>query len=721
MLAAFFLAFQIDGDYFNASTLETVEWRRLFLVAAFVFFAVLVSAYRLKCLFDDFGYTIAYPQALRGFTISALVSVVFFNIFGQLVARSSYFRRSEISSSSVILITGYERLLAALISGLAALIGALFLYGQVVIDWMGGGAAFARLLVGVTLVLVCAITFGLRGDARQSIVTFVRQIQFLTVARVALLSLAIQACMLAAYLAAVWAFVPGSPSGETIAALTIVMFAASLPISPSGWGVRELSAVLALATIGVPAASAFGVALSIGLSSVLVFSTLWLLTSGFDHRKKHTNSNEESNSDSSEDNYNKILARIIVFFATIYIGFQVRVPVELGFVNVNLVDAIAIVGLIYISIVFPKEIISNKIFLCFLSLISFVIAFALINGFMRYGFIEWAFINRGLGWLIILSYCSLGILCQKAYGRDGLAHVARLSAAAVIAIGGLNYFLLLLSASGLSISSDVLIIPLQGFLNNRNAFSFYSLLVISLLIIFSIRDDRVLFLAIVLTGVMIVLSGSRAGWIGLFCVVCILAYYRSVSMRFLAQSSSLIFVLAIIPSLFAFLVQIVDDASLANSATALNPALISILPNASTNSERLGTITYGLQLFSDNIWFGAGLGAFSHAYESPTSTLDVIHSNYVWILAEFGIVGAVIVLCATIMLILPILSRMRTDVEATTQFLAAICVIMAVFGLVHDVAFQRSFWFFLGLICFSPAMIEEYKRIRPAKPLDNDA
>jgi hypothetical protein len=54
------------------------------------------------------------------------------------------------------------------------------------------------------------------------------------------------------------------------AASLVVMFTASLPISLGGWGIREMSAVVALQAIGLSSASALLLALLIGVLSVVV-------------------------------------------------------------------------------------------------------------------------------------------------------------------------------------------------------------------------------------------------------------------------------------------------------------------------------------------------------------------------------------------------------------------------------------------------------------------
>jgi uncharacterized membrane protein YbhN (UPF0104 family) len=77
---------------------------------------------------------------------------------------------------------------------------------------------------------------------------------------------------LAAYVALERALAPHIGIVSLAAASCIVMLAASLPVSFGGWGLRELSAVVALQAIGLSAASALLTALLIGFLSLAVIA-----------------------------------------------------------------------------------------------------------------------------------------------------------------------------------------------------------------------------------------------------------------------------------------------------------------------------------------------------------------------------------------------------------------------------------------------------------------
>ncbi len=63
-----------------------------------------------------------------------------------------------------------------------------------------------------------------------------------------------------------------------------------------------------------------------------------------------------------------------------------------------------------------------------------------------------------------------------------------------------------------------------------------------------------------------------------------------------------------------------------------------------SNAERIMTLKGGLKLFLAHPVFGAGLGAFVFDYFKESGRVQVIHSTPLWLLAELGVVGAVVMM-----------------------------------------------------------------------------
>src|SRR5262249_13368333 len=124
------------------------------------------------------------------------------------------------------------------------------------------------------------------------------------------------------------------------AASCIVMLAASVPISFGGWGLRELSAVVALQAIGVSSTSALLTALLIGfLSLAVVASMAAFVMVGW--RPKATPPIVTAG---LAPDYTAVLDWVLPPVAATAVFFQIYLPVNGGQISVNLADPVVVVG-----------------------------------------------------------------------------------------------------------------------------------------------------------------------------------------------------------------------------------------------------------------------------------------------------------------------------------------------------------------------------------------
>jgi uncharacterized membrane protein YbhN (UPF0104 family) len=154
------------------------------------------------------------------------------------------------------------------------------LFGKLSFDLQTGGAALIRLGLGLAAVAAAGavIAWGHYGANLLRHMTLSLALRLL---RSSVISLTIQLTTLAAFVVAGHALAPHIDYSSLAAAATVIMFAASLPISFGGWGLREMSAVVALQAVGLPSASALLLALLIGMLSIAVVgATAMLLTVG---------------------------------------------------------------------------------------------------------------------------------------------------------------------------------------------------------------------------------------------------------------------------------------------------------------------------------------------------------------------------------------------------------------------------------------------------------
>lgn len=297
---------------------------------------------------------------------------------------------------------------------------------------------------------------------------------------------------------------------------------------------------------------------------------------------------------------------------------------------------------------------------------------SLFIGAYRFGWTDWAWINRFLGWFILLAYGATGALAVREGDREALKILALSFGGATIAIAGIEIFLTLLKAAGAGFSRTI-IWPgnVSGFSQNHNFFAFQMLMATAAVVVFARDNLRKALLAILLTAFWF--AGSRSGWIALVFVLATAVWLDVIAWRSV-----------FIAALFAF--------GIALLSLGLEPQII---PSDSSTNERMLTIVGGFKLFLQHPFFGAGLGAFRNENILADSGIPlVIHSTGLWLLAELGITGFLI-------FVGPALHIFRTEwprarKHSSSAVLILCLVAFAIMGTPADMMYQRTFWLLLG-------------------------
>jgi hypothetical protein len=94
------------------------------------------------------GHHIGFRKAVAAVSVGVLGGAEFFQLAGQLMARGAMMNRGGIPFASVVVMTLYERAVAAIISGLLALAGAYFIFGHIFLDQAAGGGDFIKIIIG---------------------------------------------------------------------------------------------------------------------------------------------------------------------------------------------------------------------------------------------------------------------------------------------------------------------------------------------------------------------------------------------------------------------------------------------------------------------------------------------------------------------------------------------------------------------------------------------
>ena len=142
-------------------------------------------------------------------------------------------------------------------------------------------------------------------------------------------------------------------------------------------------------------------------------------------------------------------------------------------------------------------------------------------------------------------------------------------------------------------------------------------------------------------------------------------------------------------------------------------------PNAvESDAQRWQSTVLGFQAWLAHPIFGNGLGAFLLDREAAGLPALVIHSVPVWFLAEMGVVGlAGYVFFVASLLYCGISALLRQ--QADGRGLLIILASFVLMGFVHDIFYQRTFWFACSLVLLNMGPIpgrprEEASRRAPA-------
>jgi hypothetical protein len=673
----------VVGYYYGTS--EILDDIRAISVGALcaILLALFANAFaavlRFKVIAGEIEHPVAFRRAVAVVSAGSLAGAVFFQIAGQLMARGVVAGRGGIPFASVVVITAYERFTAAIVSALFALGGAFFIFGNVYLDQSSGGAELLKIMAG----LIAATTAGaLLGYGRMAVRTITPLLTRHFVQRcltIIGLTLLVQIPMQAAYVMAAHTLSPQTSIANLVAASAIVMFATSVPISLAGWGLREMSAVVGLGAIGVPAHAALTAAVLIGIGSLLVVGILAAVSLP---GSKTARQPAQTRAAKSIDYYH-VLAWVLPIGAATLVLFQIYVPVQSGLLNVNLADPLAMLGgvLFILSCVRLGHLPRWRVAYVNLAaaVATLVLGGSLLIGADRFGWTTWAVTNRFLGWFVLLAYAATGALIVRAGQKEGFRTILLTFAGATAAVAGVEVFLVMLAGLGFQI--PVVPTAAEGFSLNHNFFAFQLLMAMSAAVAAVHGASlRIIILALVMAGLYF--SVSRSGWIAAVFVLATAWYLRVVNLRELS--------IAILGAASAAIVVV-----LLSNLNLAGPALPQFVPTTTSTQERLTTIVGGLKLFLDHPVFGAGLGAFRNEMHMASSGIPLlIHSTSVWLLAELGIVGFAAFVVPAAYIFFKEWAYARK--EHASALIVLCLVAFAVMSGPADMLYQRTFWLLIG-------------------------
>lgn len=698
VLAIFAIAWWVGLDKIVAGYAD-LDWRWTAAVLALMAVNLVIVIFRLHRVLAHFGCAVPWAVTVRA-SVSGFVSSLFvFNLFGSILGRQLVLRRHDVPAPALVVASGYERFVMALVGLAAAAGGFVAVFGShTVVEAL---ARTPLVQAAIVVPLAVALSLAMAGGRHEAVLlrTLLSGPALARFAAVAGISAGANLLVFGAYVAALDAVGVSLPFWQAMGAAAIVTFAASLPISVNGWGVRELAAIYAFGALGVSSHDAVAASVLVGLcATVVVLAAAPLLAR---REPAATAIVRTVETDAGLPDFDRLAGLLLAHLAAFFLFFQIQASVAGGWISLNLADPLAVLALCLVSAqaVFTRRlpVVFARPFALWLAALSALLVFAFARGYFSFGFSSWAFGNRLVGWLVLLGYVACGALIVASFGGQGRRRLAEsLIATAVVVIAVYSVERTLLS---FGVTSYVMTTNFQGYSGNRNTFSFQLLACICFALAYAgvrLRADTgrtwALLLGVLLLGIW--QAGSIAG---LAAAATLLAY----ALLRWPQRCSLVLQAAAVALALAFVWWVIPNwmsppvaRLLAENGAVFDPS--EVLAGSST-AERWDSIVAGLAMWRDNPLVGGGLGAIVRLNLGASGAGLVLHSTPIWILAELGLIGAFVAASLPLWLAWHWRRRFAPSAPASVALLLLVGF-FAIFSAVHDVAFQRIWWLALGAL-----------------------
>lgn len=682
---------------------------------------VMISCLRYHSVLVALGVPVPFRMAANANLLGILGGMFFFQLVGQTLARTVVLAKAGLGGGTVLIANIFERVSAAGSLVLLAASAALYQFGTISFDIGHNpilvskfGIAFALAFVGMLFSIgLQRISSRLNRLLRSGIVK--------NVIKVFVYSALGHFSTFFAFVVLAQAVAPDISLSALVAGSLIVMFAASLPISFAGWGVREVSAVYVLGAIGLEADKALAISILVGLISLATVLAMGL--AALIWAKPSTKTNSAKLTAPSADRSEQIerdVAFLLPLLTATTIFFQVYLPTSTGSLNVNLADPFAICGGVVFLLRYLQTHSKARQYWriqnldLFFILATAVVSFGLLHGFARFGFVDWAFYNRFLGWFVLLGYLGTGALMMwAAPARGGLSTLFRCLIAAGLSVTMLDLVLLVFRNLGGDMSAWLPNFHLTGMAQNANAFAIQATaLIIAFIALYGSSSDQkaegfanpnVAVLVLTILVLAILSSSSRTGIITISVMVVFATGIGWLRARTALLSTVAAVLLYVSPDIAGFvwngLIEPADISSLQALRQGQEPLFR--IQHATSDTARWGTIVGGFQLWISNPFIGAGLGAFVRGELDANRDFITIHNSALWLLTELGVVGFAIFSGGFAIAFY----RGWISARHGHPWARALVLLLIAFGLFqmpHDILYQRIFWLLFGVLLFAP-------------------
>ncbi|WP_404422552.1 O-antigen ligase family protein [Thalassospira australica] len=692
-------------DIFNK-----INYYFIFFSVSFLVLNQFLSSVRFKVSLSIFDVNLSLREANKINVYSIISGLVFFNFFGQSLSRS-YLIGSSLGKEAAFFLTAVERAISISILLVASIFFALLCFGGISFDT----SPAVMVVLAVSFVFIsCGIYFSFFLSEQQT--AGISHIFSKSVGGglcwMLLITLAMHLFMLGGYLCLVLGVVGiDSISIFAVLAAILTMLGASFPISFGGWGLREVSAAFAFDAAALSPELGIAVGVGVGVLTILALGINVSVIFGQDIILRSRSSLKINGSDGRPKDsgfFLSTLAWVLPVIIFVFVMVQIPVPVGSGELMLNFADPIAIVcGMTFLFVFFQRKMWS-EIWISAscgyaLGALILIILLGFFLGYFKYGYLSWAFYNRLIGLGLLMSYFISGMALSSFWDRDGLHYLVKMLILALSVMLVIEYF------SRIFLNPETLYafgwdsprwLALFG---NPNAYAFFLVCCFPVVFIFlrfdaSRRFDIWYYFSSAIFLLAIYLTGSRAAYGAILVVMAFLCFSY---LRRVVTTVSIAIMLGVI-------VYLLESVLFSFGGNAGNSYLTKKLMAgglASVQEDRILSLVEGWKMFLDFPIFGAGLGAFYHQQMNAGIPL-VIHNSFLWVLAEFGIFGFVVVFGPIGIFALKNLintSWLRDD--KMYALLAIICG-ASIMGLAHEMMYQRILWLLLGVFLTNSLRIE---------------
>ncbi len=350
------------------------------------------------------------------------------------------------------------------------------------------------------------------------------------------------------------------------------------------------------------------------------------------------------------------------------------------------------------------------------------LAFSALSGAQfQIGSLDSYVLKKLVGFVVLAAYVGVGFVIARALTFEQIVRLVLYAAAAGSIVGYIRLFFLPYDIGYASLPYGF---RLVGMTHNPNLFGFQQ----AAAILFSLdawrrisatSGTRLLYrpagdewlVAISMAGLW--LSGSRTATIAFIASLVLAIAVRRLDIKALLRAAALSVAIAAV-----FFVIFSASRALIEYSLKSSPVLQSFFSAmayagttiAATEVQGVDHRAYihgrAWQLFMEHPWTGIGLGQFYLGFRASADNMAAeIHNSYLWIMTEFGLVGAAIALCCIAVVVWKS-TPWRTGVMAPLALIA----FYAVAGLGADVLYQRPLYLFSGILAASLIFRERIAR-----------